>query len=91
VIRTRECLSRIQVKVKGYVKENWGYPFIAGFMILLFAAAVFLAAGGASLADLAEAIAVCAYFALAAGIVLQLAYFYKNRRKNEGVILDGSS
>ena len=88
MIRTRECLGRIQVKVKGYVKENWGYPFIAGFMILLFAAAVFLAAGWASLA---EAIAVCAYFALAAGIVLQLAYFYKNRGKNEGVILDGSS
>jgi hypothetical protein len=93
VIRTRECLSRIQVKVKGYVKENWGYPFIAGFMILLFAAAVFLAAGAgwAPLAEAAEAIAVCAYFALAAGIVLQLAYFYKNRRKNEGGILDGSS
>ena len=88
VIRTPKGFGRIQVKVKGYLNENWGYPFIAGFMVLLFCAAIFLASGWASLA---EAIAVCAYFALAAGIVLQLAYFYKNRRKNEGVILDGSS
>ena len=55
--------------------------------MLLFAAAVLLAVGWASLAD---AIAVCAYFALAAGVVLQLANFGKNR-KNQGVVLDKSS
>ena len=88
VTRTPKGFGRVQVKVKGYVKENWGYPFIAGFILLLFGAAIFLAAGWASLA---EAIAVCAYFALAAGVVLQLACLSKNRGKNEGVVLDGSS
>jgi hypothetical protein len=87
-MRTRECFSKVQVKIKGYVKGNWGLPLIAGFMVLLFAAAVFLAAGWASLAD---AIAVCAYFALAAGVVLQLACLSRNKGKNQGVVLDGSS
>ena len=85
--RTKGCFSKVQVKIKGYVKENGGFPFIAGFMVLLFAAAALLAVGWASLAD---AIAVCAYFALAAGVVLQLACFGKNR-KNQGVVLDRSS
>jgi hypothetical protein len=87
-MRTQDCFCKVQVKIEGYVKENWGFPFIAGFMVLLVAAAAFLAAGWTSLAD---AIAVCAYFALVAGIIVQLVCFSKNKRKNEGVVLDGSS
>ena len=67
------------LKVKGYVKENWGSPFIVGFMLLLIAAAVSLSAGFSSLAD---TVAVYAYYALVAGVFLQLASFLKYRGKS---------
>jgi hypothetical protein len=75
---TQNCSSKIMVKVKGYVKENWGSPFIAGFMLLLLSAAVSLSLG---LSYLADAIAVYAYYALVAGVILQLACFLKYRKK----------
>jgi hypothetical protein len=64
-----------------YVKDNWGFPLIAAFLILLFAAALqnVVAGGGASLAELT---ADFAYFTLTLGVVLQLVYFVKNRSKN---------
>lgn len=71
-------LDRIKVKVEGYVKENWGSPFIVGFILLLVSAAVFLSAG---LSYLADAIAVYAYYALVAGVFLQLVCFLKYRKK----------
>ena len=61
-------------RVKGYVRENWGTPFILGFMLLLMVAAGSLSVG---LDVLANAVAVCAYYALVAGIVLQLICFVK--------------
>jgi hypothetical protein len=75
LIQLRERLSR-------YPKENWGYPFIAGFIILLFTAAVFLAVG---LAFTAEIAAYCAYFSLATGVIFQLIFFGRNKSKNGGV------
>ena len=68
------------LKVKGYVKENWGSPFIVGFMLLLVVAAVSLSAGLSSLAD---TVAVYAYYALVAGVFLQLASFLKYRGKSD--------
>ena len=68
------------LKVKGYVRENWGSPFIVGFMLLLVVAAVSLSAGFASLAD---TVAVYAYYALVAGVFLQLASFLKYRGKSD--------
>lgn len=70
--------NRIAVKIKGYVKENWGAPFIAGFIVLLLSAAVFLSVG---LSYLADAVAVYAYYALVAGVLLQLVCFLKYNRK----------
>ena len=70
--------NKIMLKVKGYVKENWGSPFIAGFMLLLLSAAVSLSAG---LSSLANAVAVYAYYALVVGVVLQLVCFLKYRKK----------
>ena len=67
------------LKVKGYVKENWGSPFIVGFMLLLIVAAVSLSAG---LSSLANTVAVYAYYALVAGVFLQLASFLKYRGKS---------
>ena len=72
--------NKIVVKVKGYFKENWGSPFIVGFMLLLIAAAVSLSAGVSSLADV---VAVYAFYALVAGFFLQLASFLKYRGKSD--------
>lgn len=77
---TQIGFNKIMLKVKGYVKENWGFPFIVGFMLLLVVAAVSLSAGLSSLAD---TVAVYAYYALVAGVFLQLASFLKYRGKSD--------
>ena len=78
---TQVSFNKIMLKVKGYVKENWGSPFIVGFMLFLVVAAVSLSAGLSSLAD---TVAVYAYYALVAGVFLQLASFLKYRGKSDG-------
>ena len=78
---TQNGFDNIVIKVKGYVKQNWGSPFIVGFMLFLVVAAVSLSAGFASLAD---TVAVYAYYALVAGVFLQLASFLKYRGKSNG-------
>jgi hypothetical protein len=65
-------------KLRRYVEENWGSPFIAAFMVLLIVAAFSLSAG---LFYQADAIAVYAFYALAAGVLLQLICFLKNRKR----------
>jgi hypothetical protein len=72
--------NKIMIKVKGYVKENRGSPFIVGFMLLLVVAVVSPSAGWASLAD---TLVVYAYYALVIGVVLQLACFLKYRGKSD--------
>jgi hypothetical protein len=59
----------IVLKIKRYIKEDWGLPFVGGFIILLLVAAVFLSSG---LAAMAETVANFAYFALVVGVVLQI-------------------
>ena len=78
---TQTGYSKIMVKVKGYVKENWGPPFIVGFMLLLISAAVSLSVG---LSSLANTIAVYAFYALVGGVILQLVCFLKYPHKDEG-------
>ena len=34
--------KQIREKTKRYFRENWGFPFIAGFILLLLVAAIFL-------------------------------------------------
>jgi len=79
---TKIGFDKIMLKVKGYVRENWGSPFIVGFMLLLVVAAVSLSAG---LAFLADNVAVYAFYALVAGVFLQLACFIKYRSKSDDV------
>ena len=79
-IGLRAFARRVPSRVKGYVKENWGAPFVVGFMALLMAAAVFLIM---EFSVLAEEVAVYAYYSLVVGVVLQLACFLKYR-KGEG-------
>ena len=62
-------MRRFLFRAKGYVRENWGVPFILGVMLLLMVAAGSLSVG---LDVLANEVAVCADYALVAGVVLQL-------------------
>jgi hypothetical protein len=78
---------RIQVLTLSYFRENWGFPFVAGFLFLLFSSAILLAA---NMASYAEQLATVAYFTLAIGVVLQIVCFSKNREKI-GDVLNGSS
>ena len=66
-------------RIKGYVRENWGAPFIVGFMLLLIVAAASLSAGLVSLAD---QMAVYGYCALVAGVIGQLICYLKYGKKN---------
>ena len=77
---TKIGFDKIMLKVKGYIRENWGSPFIVGFMLLLVVAAFSLSAGLASLAD---TVAVYAFYALVAGVFLQFACFIKYRWKSD--------
>jgi hypothetical protein len=72
-------VKAIPAKVKRYLRENWGAPFIVGFMLLLMAAAASLSMG---LAALANDITIYAYYALVIGVFLQLAYFLKYTERN---------
>jgi hypothetical protein len=71
-------LNALPLRVKGYVRQNWGAPLILGFTVFLVVAAVSLATG---LNALANQVAVYAYYALVAGVVLQLVCFLKFREK----------
>jgi len=61
-VMVRRICIRIPLR---YFRENWGAPFILGFMILLIVAAVSLAGG---LDFLANEVAVYAYYLLVAGV-----------------------
>jgi len=76
-----DLAKKIPVRVKGYVRENWGALFIVGFMLLLMIAAAILSMG---LAAIADEVAVYAYYALVVGVVLQLACFLKYNKRNGG-------
>lgn len=65
---------------KQYLRENWGAPFIITFMILLIICASLLALGNS---ELANDIAVYAYYFLVAGVILQLASYLKYGRKED--------
>lgn len=64
--------------LKNYFKENWGAPFILAFIALLIAAAGYLSMGNEAVAN---DIAIYAYYALTAGVLLQLAAYIKYERR----------
>jgi len=62
------------------VKGNWGFPFIASFLVLLLAAAIMLAAKTTAIS--AEDTATVAYFALAIGVIFLIGNVnFKNVRE----------
>jgi heme/copper-type cytochrome/quinol oxidase subunit 4 len=75
----KRFLQPLSSRVKGYVRKNWGAPFIVGFILLLVVAAVSLSMG---LSASADEVALYAYYALVAGVVLQLVCFLKFREKD---------
>ena len=75
---TQTGSKNIAFKVNAYFKENWGSPFIVGFMLLFFSAAVSLSIG---FPFLAGSIAVYAFCALVIGIALQGVCYVKYRKK----------
>lgn len=66
-----------QIRVKGYVRENWGSPFVVGFIFLLLSAATLLSLG---ISYWAEQIAVYAYYGLIIGVVLQIVCYVKYKK-----------
>ena len=75
----RALVGKFSVGARGYVRENWGAPFVVGFMALLMVAAVCLLMGFAVLAD---EVAVYGYYALVVGVVLQLGCFLRGRKRD---------
>jgi amino acid transporter len=75
--------KKMGAKLKRYSIENWGFPFISTFLVLLFTSAVLLSSG---LASVAETTSILAYFSLLIGVILQIICFSRNR-KNGGTVL----
>jgi hypothetical protein len=71
---TQVGFNKITLRVKGYIEENWGSPFIVGFMLLLIATAISLSEG---LSTLADSVSIYAFYALVAGVFLQIASYLK--------------
>jgi hypothetical protein len=71
----RASIRYFLVWIARYSKENWGAPFVLGFMGLLLAAVICLAFG---LEWWASEVAVYAYYSLVVGVVLQLVCFWKS-------------
>jgi hypothetical protein len=59
----------IPFRIQGYVRKNWGAPFITVFMSLLVIVAFLVLLG---LPLVADAVAVYAYYALVLGVIGQL-------------------
>jgi hypothetical protein len=72
--RGRDVTSKLSGRLRGYLRENWGAPFIIAFMVMLMAAAGYLCYG---LESIANDIAVYAYYSLVVGVVLQLICYLK--------------
>jgi len=75
----RNSVKLILARIRGYFRENWGAPFILGFIVLLIIAAASLAIGSEFLAN---EVAIYAYYALVAGVGLQLVCFLKYGKRS---------
>jgi len=74
----------LMLRLKGYVKLNWGSPFVFSFVVLLLSAGYSLLCGISSLADI---LSECAFYALAIGVTLQILCSLKYREsKSNGTV-----
>ncbi len=72
----KASVNSVSTWAKPYLSINWGSPFIAVAVLLLIVAAASLSTG---FIDLANRVAIYAYFALLFGVILQLLCFIKYR------------
>jgi len=70
----RDVTFKLSGRLRGYLRENWGAPFIIAFMVMLMAAAGYLCYG---LESIANDIAVYAYYSLVVGVALQFICYLK--------------
>ena len=70
----------VDPRIKKYLKENPGAPFIMGFMTLLVSCAVLLSTG---YTPQANKTAECAYYLLVIGVILQFVSFVKEERAKQ--------
>ena len=73
-VKGRDVTPYVSNRLKGYLRENWGAPFIVAFMVMLMAAAGYLCCG---LEAVANDIAVYAYYSLVIGVALQFVCYLK--------------
>ena len=76
----KRIVNEFSASVKGYMKENWGAPFIFAFISLLVTAAFSLSMG---LTILADVIAIFSYCTLVVGVILQLFCFFEIPQKEQ--------
>jgi len=70
----------VDPRIKKYLKENPGAPFIMGFMTLLLSCAVLLTTGHTPQANTT---AEYAYYLLVIGVILQFVSFVKEGRAKQ--------
>ena len=70
----------IDPRIKEYLKENPGAPFIMGFMALLLSCAILLSTGHTPQANKT---AEYAYYLLVIGVILQFISFIKEERNKQ--------
>lgn len=70
----------IDSEIKSYLKSNPGAPFIISFIALLVSAAVWLVRGNSELAD---QLAVYAYYLLVFGVIAQIVSFVVRRKETD--------
>ncbi len=66
-------------RLKRYIRENWGAPFVVAFILLIAICAGLMICGRQPLAD---DIAAYAYYALVVGVALQFVFFLKKSERN---------
>lgn len=71
---------KIVLRIRRYLRENPGAPFIVAFQMLLLVCAGLLISGSSGIAN---EVAVWAYYSLVVGLVLQLVSFVRHNRGND--------
>jgi len=78
VLQVRAHREVYTFQLSEYLKKNWGSPFIVTFMILILSAAGYLSYG---LENVANELAIYAYYSLVLGVMLQTVSYMKRSRE----------
>jgi len=81
VLQVRICEEAYVFQLLEYFKRNWGSPFVMTFMVLILTAAGYLSYG---LENIANELAVYAYYLLVIGVTLQAVSYVKYGKESRG-------